>query len=124
MILQNEEEIVPGMSVKVILTDDWLNQTIYDAQKMIKEFSDVSFPAKADREKYLILKHKNDDFYIFVADNRTLSFTRRLRCALELGKRMSIHLPEYDEGDLIEMAGRAINNTYMIAIENIIREAK
>jgi len=124
MILQTTDEVAPGMYLYVILTDDWLNNTLYDVEKIIKSKSSVKFPAKADREKYLVLKHKDSSAFFFVADHNTLSYTRRMRCSLEIGRRLSTYFPHMDEDDLITKAGEAINEAYMTVLEKIIKEAK
>ena len=134
MILQTKEKVSPGVTLCVLLTDDWLNNTIHDVEKIVRSKSNVVFPTDADRQKYLILMCTESDTIFFVADYRSLSFTRRLRCSIEVGDKCKSRMnnlnalyhgiPTLSRQDCIEEAGKLINDTYMTAIESIIREAK
>ena len=134
MILQAKEELSSGVTLCVLLTDNWMNNTIHDVEKIVKSKSNIVFPTDADRQKYLILMCTESDTIFFVADYRSLSFTRRLRCSIEVGKKCRSRMnnlyvlyhhgiPTLSEKDCIEEAGKIINDTYMTAIESIIREA-
>jgi len=127
------------MGIHVILTEDWLNQTLYEAEKIIKDISDnfKGFPEKSDREKFLIVRAPADQAIFIVVDHNTLTYTRRLRCTLALGKELrscvltrNMTYSGFSLGsktsmdDFITMSGEAINNAYMTVVESIVKESK
>jgi hypothetical protein len=124
MIVQNCGKIDEGFYLNVLLVDRWDVNSVNEALKTIPGMVTRVLELSNDNPVTLLSVDKDKRLNV-VYCHEGMCFTKRLLISHYVTKTVQFHLPTIDHyfEDILEKVGEIINDAYMLATEQIIRNS-